>query len=191
MPIREILTQWTSPQSPGGTTVMYFNDTETIEDQRAALQTFWETVAAGLVIETTWQIAQEGRVLSATTGVLDSLWSEPTFYTGVGERDSEPVPNAAQLLLRWVTGQVADGRVIKGRNFVPGASMTVNYEGQVIAVFMAQVQAAMGTFVVESGLQVWHRPRPATDDDPGRLGNSFIVNDGSVWQEWAVQRKRR
>nr|CRY97383.1 hypothetical protein [uncultured prokaryote] len=191
MAIREITTEWATQNSPGGTTVMYFEEETAVGVQRAALQTFWDLISMSQPDTTTFRIATEGREIEPSTGTLSALWSDPVAMTGIGQADGEPVPNAAQILLRWTTATVVDGRVIKGRNYVPGMSNEVNYEGEVLPAFVSGLPASMGTFVVASGLVVWHRPRKATDTLPGRLGTAVSVLDGSVWSEWAVQRGRR
>lgn len=185
--MREIITRWTTAGSPGGLSVMYFDEEGfTVAEQRAALNTLWSAVDANLTTSTTWRVDSVGRTLDANTGVLTGDWAEATAYTAAGALSGSAVPNASMLLLRWATGFVINGRAVKGRTYVPGLGAGLLVDGQVAAASSAAISGFAQAFVADgNGFGVWHRP------SNGSGGDLVTASSGSSWNELAVQRGRR
>lgn len=184
--IREITTIWGLPSGTGHVSVMYFSTTPTIASQRTALQAFWTTIGPSLASTVGWTVATTGRELDAQTGVLTGAWSENTAKAGFGTGGSVPIPDAAMLLIQWRTGTIVNGRFLRGRTFIPGASTGAVVGGNVTpAVTTAMVNAGSTLAGSAADLLVWHRPIA------GSGGTGVTVTSVTAWSEYAVLRKRR
>lgn len=192
--LREIRTAWTGPQGLSMLTVMYFEaPSVTVATQRAALSVFWQAVRADISSQYTYTIETAGRIIEDSSGELVGSWSEPTPYSAPGSAAGQPVPDASQVLLRWGTGQVVNGRFLKGRTFVPGLAVNFTSNGNVTPAVAAGIDTAQLAFVgAGSGFSVWQRPRPSSPEHPiYRPGQSRPVTSGTCWRELATQRNRR
>jgi len=186
MPIREIITDWTLPSGSGHASVMYFDTAPTPVSQRAFINNFWNSIRALQSIGTTYLIRTSGRELDPVTGALTGAWAEPTVFNQSGTSGSNPVPDAAQMLVQWRTGTIVGGRFLRGRTFVPGLGAGQMLNGNVIPSAMASALAAAGALVASSaGLQVWHRP------SSGSGGSAVAASSAAIWAEFAVLRRRR
>lgn len=181
----EVITRW-SGVGAGGLNVMYFDELATIEVVRALLNDFWDDVSAYITEDMNWSIDQVGRQLDPVTGTLEGQWADSTPYADTGAAASLVVPDVAQLLLRWRTEQIRNGRFIQGRTFVPGFTTGNTVGGNVNATAQTAINAAILTLLsAPSGLLVWSRPVD------GAGGVPAPVQSGAVWAELAVQRGRR
>lgn len=183
---REILVDWITPAGGGRVSVFMFTGGNPVADQRSALNDFLVEASTSLTDGVSWDIRLEGRNMDDATGALTSLWSEPTVYGGTGDQAGQPVPDAAQVLYRWGTGEIVNGRFLQGRTYVPGFYVTGLSAGNLSAGTVAG-QGANAQALVDAavGLGVWHRPV---------LGAGGVFHDaitGSVWSELAVLRRRR
>lgn len=184
--MREILTRWTTPAGGDNLTVMYFDETTPVAAQRAALGNLWRDVDSVLSGNVTWTVATDGRLVEPATGGLTGFWAEPTAQTAPGAVVGQPVPDAAQVLLRWRTGVVIARRRVQGRSFVPGLVTSQLSNGNVQATAVTALAAAAQAFTAAGvGFGIWTRPRPP-------LGGSFTpATTGTAWAEMATQRRRR
>lgn len=185
--LSEIITDWTFENGKAAQTVMYFaQGGDPIADQRTDLGVFWAACEPYLDSLTEWTIRTSGDVLDSATGVLIGDWSEATARTGTGNLSGTPVPNSANILIRWATGSVVSGRRLRGRSFIPGSSSTANDGGHLGSAAIAAITTAANTFAsAGNNFGVWHRPIQSA-------GGTFVtVNGASVWEEYAVQRRRR
>lgn len=185
--MREIITDWVTPGSPGGVTVMYFDEAVAVEDQRVMIGAAWDELEAVLVTGTSWSVRDSGRIMDETTGTLTGLWSDPTPIFGVGTNVAEPVANSTQLVLQWLTGTVINGRVVRGRTYVPGLSRnsTSASGGPNATTRGAGLAAGANLIALPNGFGVWHRP------SPNGVGSLVEVTATGVWEEFGVQRGRR
>lgn len=184
----EIKTFWTAENSPGGESIMYFRDgTATVENLRFRLEEMYSACATRFDNQTTWTIAQSGNVVDEETGTLVDEWANAVDFSGAGSSSGQPVPNQAQLLIRWNPQAIVNGRRLKGRTYIPGLSSLTMDAGQVIAGAVTDFQTAAQDFLDEVNGQfvVWHRPTGGTG---GRAESAVTA---SVWNEFAVQRRRR
>lgn len=185
--VREVITDWSTAAGGGFASVMYFDEAFPVADARADLGTMWNSIDGQLSTSTTWTIRTDGRTLNTATGALEGKWLDNTVQTGSGgDAASSPVPDLAQVLLRWQTEVVVRGRLLQGRTFIPGAVVGDVTSGNVGAVLLNAVNAAAATFVAAgNGFVIWHRPRN------GAGGVAASVESSGAWTEWAGLRRRR
>lgn len=183
---REIITDWSTPAGGGFATVMFWEDIHTVSSQRATLGAMWSAIDASLNSGVRWTVRTSGRVMNDATGTLTGVWSEPTGHTAVGGSTVDPIPDATQVLLRWETGVVVGGRMLKGRSFVPGLIENGTTGGNVDTTVVTGWQTIINNFLAAgAGFGVWHRPVQ------GAGGQFITASSGSVWPELAVLRRRR
>lgn len=170
----------------GKVSVMYFLADGAVAAQRTALGTFWGAVDGALDNSVQWSVRGEGIEIDDATGTLVDSWAEASAKTGQGAGNDNPVPDAAQVLVRWRTSSVVNGRFLVGRQFIPGLGALNSTDGNVGGTSITIVQNAANALIASgTGLVVWHRPGPSG------TGSSTAVSTASVWSELAVLRKRR
>lgn len=193
--IREITVGWQMTNSPGGTSVFH-----ALEDDSATLQCDFlsdalETVQEMLSTSTIWTIAEEGRVFDDATGTLTGSWNSATPHAGGGENAGQPVANSTQALVRFQTGTIRDGRLVRGRVFIPGVSVAGMTGGELSSANVSILGAAFTTLFDNGQFGVWSRPRPAnpsaTPPVTARDGLFVLATGATGWNEMAVQRRRR
>jgi hypothetical protein len=166
---------------------MYFDESQPVADQRAAVDGLWTNMQTHLVINYTWTVQTSGRELNTASGALEDFWTEGTAHTGTGFAGTgTSVADATQVLCRWRTNSIIGGRRLQGRTFVPGLTKGSLSGGNLSASAQGDIASACATFVNDLvGFQVWHRPVGGTG------GSAAPVTGSAVWNELAVQRKRR
>ena len=185
--LNEVIVDWNTTNSPGGLSVMYFKASGSIVNQRAAIQTMYTACIARLDNGTVWTVRTSGKIIDETTGTLTGFWNDAAAKTGTGTLSGNCVPNAAQVLFRWRTSTIVNGRLLQGRTFVPGLGAASLDEGQVSAAALGAMQGGQAALLaaIPGELVVWHRPVG------GNPGSGVAVTAGTVWSELAVQRRRR
>lgn len=183
---REILVDWTLASGSGKVSVFMFDPTPTIAAQRTALQTWLTAVKAHLDNSASYVIRTDGREMDDTTGALTGSWSETSAKTGTGGGTLEPVADATQMLVRWKTPTIVNGRFLQGRTFIPGLAASNEAGGNLASATSTSVQTANNALIASvSGLGVWHRPVS------GSGGLFDLATTSNVWSELAVLRRRR
>lgn len=183
---REITVDWTTDAGAGFVSVLYFNAGVAVATQRSALNTFLGSIDGALDAGTTWTVATGGREWDSNTGALTGAWTNTTSYTGVGGVAGEAVPDACQLLFRWQTNTVVNGRFLTGRTYIPGCGLINVDEGNVEESIRAAIEGNGNTFAASGATPVvWHRPVA------GSGGQEVQMASCSVWEEFAVLRGRR
>ena len=185
--MREVIVDWTIPGNGGGLNVLYFDDNHPVAEQRDALGLALETMEPRLSTLASWVIRTEGRQLDPATGTLIGSWSDFRTIGGQGTGAGTVVSNASQVLLKWGTVAIVDGRLVRGRTYIPGLDPINVFQGNLSQAAQASFQAATATLLAGagSGLVVWHRPNAKGP------GSAHPVSGTSVWSEIAVQRRRR
>lgn len=185
--ITEIITEWQAENTPGGLSVMYFGPGVNVPVVRGAIDQMYTDVAARLDSLTTWNVRTSGKIIDEATGTLTGFWESAAVANGVGTLSGTPVANAAQVLLRWRTLGIVNGRLVQGRTFVPGLGSSSVDGGQLSAAAQGAFTTAAATFITTCAdtFGVWHRP---SDAGPGSWHE---VISGATWSELAVQRRRR
>lgn len=182
---REIIVDWTAADGGGGLSVLYFPLDGDIELQRQVLGNFLLEISDKMASATTWSVRQEGRELADATGTLTGVWSEPTIRSGAGSGGGFSVANTTQLLVRFNTNSIVNGRFVRGRMNIPGIAQQ-HIDGDWTAGILSDVGAAATILAGAIGRPgVWHRPKN------GAGGSFHAMTSASVWNEASVLRKRR
>lgn len=186
MAVREIQVLWTPPSGIQTSTVMYWWDGVGVSTQRTRLNTFLTAINGFLTGDTLWTIATQGKVLNEQTGQMTGTWAEATPYSGAGSGTGEPVPDVAQILFRWGTNTVLNGRFVKGRSFIPGLAAENLLGGNIAGAAVGPMTTAASNLAgASAGFGVYHRPQNGT------LGALVTINTADCASEMAVQRRRR
>src|SRR4029450_11685780 len=106
------LSQWYLPATAGGSNTDATNCL-------AHFRTIWNTLAAKMFTGT--QITYDPSVIAmeATTGTLTGAWVGTTPAVSNGAAGTNALPYQNQGMITWATGQVFNGRRLRGRVFVP------------------------------------------------------------------------
>lgn len=183
---REIEVNWTTSNGAGKVSVFYFNAAIAVATQRTALETFLDTCMGAIDTGTSFVVATAGREWDSNTGALTGAWTDSTVRSGAGTIAGEPVPDAIQILFRWGTGAIANGRFVAGRTFMPGCARINDLDGNLDNAIAASLQGNGQTFATSGATPVvWHRPVA------GSGGSEHQMNSCNVWREFAVLRRRR
>lgn len=186
MPLHEVITEWSGVGKSPKLSIMYWNTTTTLTDARAGTDSLWVALAGYISGELTWNIRTEARTLDEASGTLTGLQVDTTSRTGVGGSPNPPLADATQALIRWRTGLIVNGRFLQGRQFIPGVGTGNAVGGNVRAAMLTAWNDALTTFVTGAAdFGVWHRPVA------GAGGQFAQAVSGNVWEEFAVQRRRR
>lgn len=187
MSLWRIRVGWTGVQGAPWLTTLYFDELSGSAQQAAtAVADFIGALEPVIVNDANWSLEPDVALIAPTTGDLVSV-TGVTAASGSGSETGSQLAGATQGLIRWTTGQVVNGRILRGRTFVPGPSEIMNDDGRPNTTYSTPVQAAADGLLAAAAaeLVIWHRP---TDSE---LGTFESVQAGSVWNEWAVLRSRR
>jgi hypothetical protein len=184
--IREILIDWTTPAGGGFRSVTHWSTVTAVASQRATLESFTDALAAALDNNVSCVIETAGREFEDTTGVLTGSWTDPTVRTSTGSVAGEPVADATQVLIRWESNSIVNGRFIVGRTFIPGMAAAQLVGGNASAILVANWTGfAQALVTAGTGFRVWHRPQGGTG------GVAVSPQVGRALPELAVLRRRR
>lgn len=193
--VTEVILDWNVANGRGGVSVLNFLGEATPVVIRNEIEENFSNAAGELAIGTQVTIRQEGRVIEDTTGTLLREWNDPRPKVVNGLGSSSPVPNSSQVLVRLNTTTVVDGRLRKGRVFIPGVPLKASSPGEVDPATQETWANVFESIRVPTGLAVYSRPRVANPEaDPpvtARVGGATQVTGVSVWNEFAVLRRRR
>lgn len=125
--------------------------------------------------------------LEVTDGLLASAVpvTAPAVITGTGSGNYS-APSGA--VITWLTGQVHQGRRVRGRTFfVPLASTAFDSTGTLATTFLTNLRNAATAYVASAANPcIWARPDPGTTN-----GAAFAVAAGSVADKVAILSSRR
>lgn len=191
--IRRILLTWNSPGLRPSLSVTHWSTAPSLVTIQTRLAAFWATLAPIIVPGTDMGVDHEVILLESTTGALVGTEAFPGTTPTVGSNvEPNPVADATMGLIALRTGVVEGGRRIDGRLYVPRIGrnrLTVNGDLDTIGV---TALADAGDALHGSGaLQIWRRPRPATDPLGPRPGTSAGVVNATATSKLSTQRRRR
>lgn len=190
--IRQIITYWTTINGGGKVSVMYFTSGNPVEDQRDSLEQLFDSCMAACDNSTSFVIRTEGVEVDDANGVLLGAWNDTTARTGTGAGAGEPVADASQILIRWRTPAIVEGRFVTGRTNVPGMGNGNLVNGNVGTSAQAIITGAANQLVNDAvGFGVWHRPLKDDDGNVIRDGSFHEADSGNCWTELGVLRRRR
>jgi len=161
----------------------YFDfDTGTPADAFAKLSTFWNAVDDTFSTSQTWKIQDEYATIDTATGAATGFGTE-SGDDGVGTASDEILPPANQVLIKWATGVVINGRRLNGHTYIPGLTQVANDNGNVLGSTAGVILAAAADLGSEGTavLEIWSRA--------GGVGESVI--GAAVSGKFAVLRSRR
>lgn len=184
--VREILVDWVTDAGASFRSVMYFDSDMAASDQRDAIGDFLTATNGTRSNHCVWSVENFGRVLDEATGAVTGAWSEPLNIVGTGTVESQAVPDATQIVIRWLTGVVINGRFLAGRQFMPGTALGAINAGNVGAGTLGVYNTA-GQALADAGVgfSIWHHPVL------GAGGSSQPVLSAQCWNEFGVLRRRR
>lgn len=176
----------------GGQSTLYFEDAGSdsqVEVYMDAVDDFWNTLCTNwLDDDVTFQVQGASRRLAASNGELQQIYSFDDRPQRTGSSGGNSVPRIAQALIRWRTNEIINGRLLRGRNFIPGIPSTALTDtGLLSPVLTAGITAAGEQLIVDvdTFLQVWHRPVN------GAGGSAHTVTGVSTWEQFAMLHGRR
>lgn len=183
MPLRVRATWTGSPVTGPTVSTFFFNEAAgTAQDASDQVATFLSALDANLSDQLTWRTEGEVDELNTVTGELEAVTAVSTA-TGTGSNTDVFLPTSTQGLLRWSTGTIVNGRVLKGRMFVPGFCENNNTDGRPGAATIAAVNTIVSAFITDSPaiFVVWSRTH----------GVQAQVTGGPMWEQWAYLSTRR
>lgn len=184
--MREWIINWTGPGSTPKLSVLYADNSFTAADQAGAINTLLLAYKPYMNVLYSAQTKAAIRLIDDATGELVGLETFTPAPPVTGSSSGQPVADSSQVLLRWATGQIVNGRFVQGRTFLPGLGVGNLNNGNVASAVVTAMSTAANTFAAGAvGFGVWHRPK---DDAAGDL---LFMTGGSCWNEVAVQRGRR
>jgi len=179
-----------------GVCTYYFRDTATAV---ASLRAMWAVFVGSMPNSVVVQVENAGDKIEEATGVVTGAWtSGPAAVLQGGSAQGFAAP--AGLITRWDTEVIADGRRVRGRNFVvPLGVAEYQTDGTINQATRDAFQTAMNSFISQQSTSfvVWHRPRDfraATADLPelaAHDGSAHLVTAGSIPDRVAILRSRR
>lgn len=158
-------------------------------DSVASAQAAVDAVESGFAIfmaeisnDYTMTVEPVVRDINTATGQLQGLEGVTTSPI-TGLNSAAPLAQATQALIQWRTGTFVNGREVRGRTFVPGATATWIDDGEPDSGALSLLGAGGLDVIAESGdtLAVWSRSS----------GTAHAVSSVSVWTDFAVLRSRR
>lgn len=194
MSLFQVRVNWTGPSSPLLST-HYFDGANVGGPAQAAdaAGDWWSSVQAVVGTGFSWSVDPEVRTIDEVSGGLLAI-ATVVGQSGAGSLAGEPL-DLLQGVASWHTGLVVDGRVLKGRTFIPGPTEGANdSDATPTAGYASAVNSATTTLLarVDADLAVWHRP--VFDPETGartRDGSFELVTSGSVENQWSYLRSRR
>lgn len=192
MSMWQVMVNWSGISAPGFSS-HYFDVAGggTPQQVNDAVGTFWGALDDFIAVGISWSTAPEVRQINEVTGALQSV-SPVTPAAGAGIDAGAMLP-LAQGLIRWNTGQIENGRVVKGRTFVPGPVEDSNDgAGLPNAAYIAGLQAPATALATSlHGLVVYRRPVFDALGNRTRDGGLEDVISGTISPSWAYLSSRR
>lgn len=162
-----------------------------------AVRAFWDSVKVYLPNELTltvspvvdWYDVADGTLMGSNVAA-----TPPATVTGT---DAGGYAGGSGIKVTWETGQIRDGRRVRGSTFiVPAAATCFTNTGVVAATPRTTINTAATTLIsalntASMSLGVWSRPREATATLSERAGAQFEVTTGITSAKSAILRGRR
>jgi hypothetical protein len=186
--VDEYTLNWVTPGG-GGRTTLYTRQTGDAQTITNSIRTWAGLICQGLSSQVSVTPGSEVRRLDTASGVLTGVFSVTPGTTIPGNVSQQPVADASQVMLRWGTGTIINGRRLVGRTFLPGLPVGSLSGGNIAAAtvtdFANKAQALVTALAGTAPVVVWHRPVN------GAGGSDALVTGGTCWSEVAVLRRRR
>jgi hypothetical protein len=197
MPLYRVHTEFTGLAGAPYLNTLFFDELGGSSQNAAnAVANFWGAVDAGLDSNLDWATLGEVATLNEVNGDILSI-TNVTTGSGSGAVAGEVSPTVLQALISWSTGVPFDGRILRGRTFIPGIPEAALSDGVLqpssVTLFQNAATALIGE--LNAQLSIWHRPIPPPDEEnPDRVqrdGAQADVGTAVVRNGFAVLRSRR
>lgn len=186
--VHEYILNWTTPGGSGRSTI-YTRPTGDPQTITNSIRTWAGLICQGLSNQVSVTPGSEVRRLDVNSGMLTGVFSVTPGTTIPGNVSQQPVADANQVMLRWGTGTIVNGRRLVGRTFLPGLPVGSLSGGNIAAAtvtdFGNKANALVTALAGTAPLVVWHRPVNFTG------GSDALTTGGTCWSEVAVLRRRR
>lgn len=196
-PIIRVKINWTGFIGAPGYTNLFFETTAAdpwdqtyveaaVDKVDAFLGAFPTYLPTGLAVAIDPTVAE----LDEVTGTLTAAWTVTPPATRTGS-SATAYGAGSGLCVTWVTGEVQNGRLVRGRTFiVPLAGAGYDNDGSIYGTLLTAARAAATTLTSDSDgarLVVWKRPNPIIPI----TGGAYNVIGSNVSDKAAQLRSRR
>ena len=171
--------------SPGGVSILHFDDTRNSNSLRTTINNMISTWANFASDQWSGSIDPEVRLINTQTGVLEGIETVSSAGGSTGVEPGEPVADATAGLARYTTNAIVAGKRVIGRTFLPGGAAAQLENGQWDASALAQIAGFASAYAGDPGSVIWARPLVAS------MGSVHAVPGGTSWAPCAVLRHRR
>lgn len=160
-----------------------------LADAVARVRAFYFALAAVLCTTVTVLVQGAVETIEEETGVLTGAYTTTPPAAVVGTGATPQMAPHVSLVVRLVTQQVVNGRILQGRTYVgPLSSVTGTNTGTPSTgsgtAALAAIVALLSTTSTEEPV-IWHRPKAAGS------GTSGTIVGGSAWSSFGSLRSRR
>lgn len=187
MSIYQVKVEWTGPSSP---LFSYFHFDlafgSTPQQTADAVEDFLTALDDNLNSSFAWAIDPEVRQLNEATGALQAVI--PVTGSGATCGSGGIYVDVLQGLITWTTGEIVNGRQLRGRMFVPGIEEGRNATtGRPEPTFITAVNTAAAGLIADANteLVVWHRPQAGLGGEIGEVLTGVMRN------RWSYLSSRR
>lgn len=129
----------------------------------------------------TWTMDTAVDTIESTTNTLVSITGVTTDF-GTGTVANDSLPTATQGRVEWYTGNVVNGRQLKGRTFIPSPG-EIHSDGNPVAAYRTITDAA-ATALIGSAIAA-----PVIYSPTHKV--FFDILTSATWTKWSVLRSRR
>lgn len=197
--ILRVTTRWDGFLGAPGFTNLFFRDFDTDTNPDAAqvssainkVAGFFGSIAPLLPAAARLQVQRNVDVLESTTGTLVNSIGFTGTLNAIAGTATGAIAGPAGAVVNWATGNVRNGRRIRGRTFlVPLAVTSYETDGTLTATAINTIQDAATTLVGRTGnpdFGVWARPTQPLMND----GIWVAASGATVPDTVAVLRSRR
>jgi len=133
-------------------------------------------------VGTTWATLGDVAQINEATGTLVGVTSV-TPATGTGTDAGDALAIGTNGLLRLFSNVIANGRLVRGRIFLPGPTEGQNTAGVPISAYTGDYNTAAATLMADANTEwrIWSRTHGVAPD----------VTAATTWSKWAFLRSRR
>lgn len=188
--VREASIRYLNGSSEAGLSVLHFADATSDTVIVSRLDSFIAGVTLWMPDSTSVEREQIVRTLDTGTGQMTGVSDIGTGTANVGNVvGGEILPQNIAMQVQWFTAGIVNGRVVRGRTFVPHIDDSFNDNGEPMG--------AMALTIAIQDRVVWSRPlysSPTDGSDPVllRTGSAHTVTGvGLRRSEWATMGSRR
>lgn len=184
--MNKVRTVWTGVGGAPYYTTHYFssdNTTGGTEDAVDAVANMWIAMASIISNLLSWTVEGAVPQINDANGALIGLISVPSV-SGTGTDTNPLLPRQAQGIVRWDTGAVVNGRMLRGRTFFPGATEARNASGGVPeATYIASLTGNAQNLIDDADSELLVYSRTGSTSAP--------VVTGTAQPYWATLFSRR